>query len=285
MIKEYWELTRFEHSVMLAIAVLIGEVITLRSTPSYSSILAVLPPMLVGAASFAVNDYFDLKTDRINRRFDRPLVAGRIKPTTALFLSLLLFLFGILLSVWVNFNCFLLVTAFSVLSVLYSSKLKDVAVIGNLYIASTMAVPFIYGGLAVADKIPLSILLLSSTAFVSGFGREIMGAARDVRGDRRGRGSATLPVLIGVKNCLVLSSLLYLLSILLSFLPYFYVEEYRGDAFYLAPAVIADLIFAYIAFGSLRKTSKEFMLLSRKLSLAAMFVALLGFLAGALVGG
>ncbi|MEM3555458.1 MAG: UbiA family prenyltransferase [Candidatus Micrarchaeia archaeon] len=284
MIKEYWKLTRFEHSIMLAVAVLIGEVIT-RPLHSKEIILTLLPPMLVGAASFAVNDYFDLKSDRINRRADRPLVAGKIKPVNALLLSIILFILGTALSAFINFNCFLLVASFSILSFLYSFKLKDVALLGNTYIALTMAVPFIYGGLAVANEIPHSILLLSSIAFVSGLGREIMGTARDVRGDRRGRGSKTLPVLIGVRNSLLLSSLFYLFGVLLSVIPYLYVEPYKENVFYILPVFLADLILLYIVFGSLREPSREFMLLSRKLSLAAMGIALAGFLAGALIGG
>lgn len=284
-VKDLWSLTRFEHSVMLALAVLVGETVTLRSLPEYGALLAVLPPMLVGAASFALNDYFDVRADKLNKRFDRPLVRGRIKPGAALFLSILLFFSGIGVAWFVNFNSFLLVLVFSLLSFLYSFKLKDVAVVGNAYVALTMAVPFVYGGLAVADRVPPSLLFLSSVAFLSGLGREVMGSARDVRGDRRGRGSATLPVLIGVRNSLLLSSLLYAFSIALSIAPYFYIEPYVNNPFYIFPVVVADLILLQIAVNAFKETSREFMLGSRNLSLIAMFIALLGFLAGALLGG
>ena len=280
---DVWRLTRFEHSVMLAVAVAVGEMITLRSFPQlYLLALSALPPMLVGAASFAINDYFDLESDRINRRADRPLVRGRMKPDVVYAISLFLFLAGILLSVFVNANCFLLTLLFSVLAYLYSFRLKDVAVAGNLYIASTMAIPFVYGGLAVSNEVPPAVLLLSSVAFVSGLAREIMGTARDVKGDRRGRGSRTLPMLIGVRNSLLLSSLLYVISILLSFVPYFYIPPYAGNAFYMMPVIIADAVFLYIALHSLREGSGKFMRKSRNLSLFAMFIALLGFLAALL---
>ncbi|NYZ78734.1 UbiA family prenyltransferase [Candidatus Micrarchaeota archaeon] len=278
-----WKLVRFEHSFMLAVAVAVGEVITLHAVPQYNLLLlSILPPMLVGAASFAINDYFDLKSDRINRRMDRPLVSGEITPRNALLLSLLLFALGTLISILINFNCFLLTLSFSILACLYSFRLKDIAVIGNIYIALTMAVPFVYGSIAVADYIPAAVLLLSSIAFVSGLAREIMGTVRDIRGDRAGRGSKTLPMLIGARNSLLLSFIFYMVSIALSILPYLYIDPYRGNLSYLVPVLINDVLLAYIALHSLGKPSKQFMKASRNLSLAAMFIALLGFL-GALL--
>lgn len=280
-----WKLVRLEHSFMLAIAVVVGEVITLHALPQYNLLLlSILPPMLVGAASFAINDYFDLKSDSINRRMDRPLVSGEITPRNALLLSLLLFTLGTAISIFIkNFNCFLLTLSFSILACLYSFTLKDIAVIGNIYIALTMAVPFVYGSMAVADYTPAAVILLSSIAFLSGLAREITGTVRDIRGDRAGRGSKTLPMLIGARNSLLLSSIFYMVSIALSILPYLYIDPYKGNQFYLVPVLINDVLLAYIALHSLGKPSKQFMKASRNLSLAAMFIALLGFLGALLV--
>lgn len=283
-IEAFWKLTRLEHSAMLAVAVVIGGAIALGRLPeAHTLILSIIPPMLVGAASFAVNDYFDLKSDRINKRFDRPLVSGEVKPQTALILSLLLFLAGIAISAFLNASSFLLTLIFSVLAFLYSFKLKDVVLVGNFYIASTMAIPFLYGSFAVADKLPDGVLLLSAIAFVSGLAREVMGTARDIAGDRKGRGSKTLPMLIGVRNSLILSSLLYIVSILLSAIPYLYIKPYAGNILYAVPTLINDAMLAYIAAFSLKETSAGFMKSSRDISLAAMSIALVGFLIALLV--
>lgn len=282
-----WKLVRIEHSFMLAVAVVVGEVIALHALPAYGLLLlSVLPPMLVGAASFAINDYFDLRSDRINKRMNRPLVSGEITPGNAFALSLVLFALGVIISYWVGWpstNCFLLTLLFAVLAFLYSFKLKDIAVVGNIYIALTMAVPFIYGSLAVTNEIPFSVLLLGGIAFVSGLGREIMGTVRDLRGDKAGRDSKTLPMLIGVNSSLYLSSLLYIIGIALSAVPYLYIDPYRGNSVYLVPVLVNDVTLAYIALYSLRNKSKEFLNLSRNLSLFAMFIALLGFLGALLV--
>jgi geranylgeranylglycerol-phosphate geranylgeranyltransferase len=274
-----WKLVRLEHSFMLAVAVAVGEVIALHAPPQYNILLmSVLPPMLVSAASFAINDYFDLKSDRINKRTDRPLVSGEITPRNAFLLSMLLFVLGIAISTLINFNCFVITLIFAILAYLYSFRLKDIAIIGNAYIALTMAVPFIYGSLAVSTELPPAVMLLSSIAFVSGLAREIMGTVRDVKGDKRGRGSKTLPMLIGVGHSLMLSSLLYITAIALSAIPYLCIPPYMWNIFYAIPALLADLMLSYVALFSLKNHSSEFMKSSRNITLAAMCIALLGFL-------
>lgn len=137
--------------------------------------------------------------------------------------------------------------------------------------------------MAVADELPPALLVLSSIAFVSGLAREVMGTIRDVRGDRRGRKSKTLPMVIGARNSLLLSSLLYITSIALSTIPYLYIPPYAGNILYIIPTVITDILLAYIALNSFRDTSAGFMKSSRNVSLAAMFIALLGFLVAPLV--
>ena len=74
-IKEFWRLVRFEHAIMLAVAVLIGEIVVLQGIPHLDAILlfSLLVPIFSEMGSFALNDYMDVETDRINRRMDRPL--------------------------------------------------------------------------------------------------------------------------------------------------------------------------------------------------------------------
>lgn len=184
------KLTRVEHSLMLAIAVFIGELISASKLPEPSMIaLSFVPPILLGMASFSINDYFDLESDRINKRFDRPLVAGKVSPKFAHNFAIALFLIGILVSFAVNFNAFIIVTIFALLSYLYSYKLKDIALIGNAYIAMTMAIPFVYGNFVVNQNLDNGALILSLIAFTTGLAREITGTIRDIGGDKKARGS------------------------------------------------------------------------------------------------
>ena len=91
MLKALIRLTRIEHAFMLSLAVIIGEVIAgldvLASLPFV--LLTIIPPFFIEIASFAVNDYFDLESDKLNKRMDRPLVSGEINPSFALYVSII----------------------------------------------------------------------------------------------------------------------------------------------------------------------------------------------------
>jgi 4-hydroxybenzoate polyprenyltransferase len=50
-------------------------------------------------------------------------------------------------------NSFLISLVFNFLAVLYNYKLKDLPLIGNIYIALTMGIPFIFGALAISDSV------------------------------------------------------------------------------------------------------------------------------------
>ena len=119
-IKELWTLTRFEHAIMLAIAVLIGESIILGGLPSLSLLilLSLLVPILSEAGSFALNDYLDIETDRINKKFDRPLVKGTMSPRFALWFSCAAIVFSVVLSFFINIPAFVVALAFNIFAIL-----------------------------------------------------------------------------------------------------------------------------------------------------------------------
>jgi geranylgeranylglycerol-phosphate geranylgeranyltransferase len=277
------KLTRIEHSIMLAIAVLIGEIISAQKLPESSIVLlSFIPAILLGMASFSINDYFDLKSDRINKRFDRPLVAGKISPKFAHNFAIALFLVGILTSFVVNLNAFIITTVFAFLSYLYSYKLKDIAFIGNVYIAMTMAIPFIYGNFVVNYNLDTGASILGLIAFTTGLAREITGTIRDIGGDKKARGSKTLPIITGIKNSAYIASFLYIIAIILGLIPYLYISNYRYKIYYIIPVIITDVILIYIALNIIRNQKIGFLKKCRNLSLLAMFIGLLGFLFGAL---
>ncbi|MDE1762597.1 MAG: UbiA family prenyltransferase, partial [Candidatus Micrarchaeota archaeon] len=85
---EILRLTRIEHSIMLVIAVLAAELIAnhgvLPSAPTLA--FSLITPIFISMGAFAINDYFDIKVDRANRK-NRPLVAGTLRPHEALFIA------------------------------------------------------------------------------------------------------------------------------------------------------------------------------------------------------
>lgn len=269
-------LTRIEHGIMYAIAVLIGIAITGFFPSSSILLLAFLVPLFSEMGAFALNDYFDIAADRANRRTDRPLVSGRISPSFALLFGIAAILLSLVFAFFINENVFLLTLALDALALLYNAKLKLLPLVGNAYIAFTMGIPFVFGNLVVSGS-PLTVnLILFLLGFVAGLAREIIKSIEDMEGDRAVRKAATLPIVIGEKYALATAIALYLLFLPLSFLPFAY--GLGGNAVsYALLAFAIVLVFANIL-HALRREYKK----SRLLSLAALFIGLLAYLSAAL---
>jgi 4-hydroxybenzoate polyprenyltransferase len=79
---------------MLFIAILIGSIISQKTIygntnlPLINVFLTFFTALFLEASTFALNDYYDLEIDRLNKRTDRPLVRGDISPKTALYFIL-----------------------------------------------------------------------------------------------------------------------------------------------------------------------------------------------------
>lgn len=281
-LKELLILTRFEHAIMLAIAVLIAEIIVLGSFPILTSIvvLSLLVPILSEMGSFALNDYLDIETDRLNKCMNRPLVKGTISPKFAFWFSIVCLLLSTILAYFINSYAFLIALLFNLVAILYNWKLKELPLVGNIYIAFTMAIPFIFGNYVVSDNLSPIILLLALLGFLSGLAREIIKSIQDMEGDIKARKSKTLPVIIGKKSALLVASILYLFFVPLTALPFM-----LGLSFSLLPIALialADLGILYIVYLLLKKSDKKTFKKARNLSLVCLFIGLIGLLLASL---
>ncbi len=278
VLRDYYKLVRFEHAIMLAIAVIIAEIITLGWIPPLETIffLSMLVPIFAEMGSFALNDYFDVEVDRINGMFERPLVKGTIAPRTALYLSALFFAISIIAGFLINEAAFIIALFFNAFAIAYNWKLKDLPLIGNLFIATTMAIPFIFGGYVYSASPPPVIWDIALLGFIAGLAREIVKSVEDMKGDIKARKSKTLPVLIGRGPSLFVASMLFLLFIPLTIVP-FVTSLSLGFAsgFFLFLADVSILILAlYLLYARREKTFS----IVRKYSLGALFCGLLALL-------
>ena len=267
---------------MLAIAIAIGTLIAGKGfLPLEKLFYACLTAIFLEAATFSLNDYFDLEIDKENRRMDRPLVRGDLKPEHALILFYLLFPIGLLFAFFVNNVCFIIALVTGVLAIIYDMKMKKVKLIGNFYIAYTMAIPFIFGGTVISTSIPFIVYIIAAIAFLSGSGREVMKDVMDYRGDKK-KGVKSLPVYIGVKNSILVTNIFYLFAIIVSMLPFILPidKSFYFDYLYLSVVLIADLLFAYVVTDLFVKKEQNIKL-HRKVTLLAMFIGLVAFLIGA----
>lgn len=277
----YRRLFRIEHALMLAVAVALAEALS-GGFPLFPIFLASLAvPVFIEMGSFALNDWFDVDTDRKNGRKDRPVASGEISKGAALASAAGSYAIGVGAALALPALAFQIALAFAILSVLYNWKLKDLPLIGNLYIAASMAIPFIFGAVVAAGVVSPSLLAISSVAFVAGFGREIVKSAEDVEGDIKHRGSRTLPVVIGKKNSCLFAAALFALLVPLSFMPFAY--GLKANILAVGLIIVTAVAFAALAASVARSQHKENLGQARKASLLALGAGLLGY-AAALIG-
>jgi len=268
----YIRLFRIEHALMLSIAVLVGillsQGISGTAIPLFTLALALLVPFFIEMGSFALNDYFDVESDKANKRKDRPVAAGEITNKTALALSGAAYVLGIACAVPLPTAAFYITLLFAALSLLYNWKLKLLPLVGNIYIAASMAIPFLFGNLVVSESLSPPIIAISLVAFVAGLGREIIKSAEDVEGDIKHRGARTLPALVGKRTSCQVAALLYLVLVPLSLLPFF--TGLKANLLAVGLVAITSLSFATMAYLVAKGQDKKTLEGARKASLLSL---------------
>ncbi|MCX6770036.1 MAG: UbiA family prenyltransferase [Candidatus Micrarchaeota archaeon] len=278
----YARLFRIEHAMMLAVAVVIAELLVsgAQSVPLPALpllLLSLCVPIFMEMGSFALNDYFDVKADKENRRKDRPIAFGEISPKTALFLAAACYILGVAAAFPLPLLALEITAVFAFLSLAYNFKLKELPLVGNAYIAASMAIPFIFGNFTVSSQLYLPALAIACVAFVAGLGREIIKSAEDVEGDVKHRNARTLPAVLGVKNSAYIAAACYIALIPLSFLPF--ALGLRTNLLALSLVALASLSFAAMAILAVKSQKKENLTALRKTSLLALAVGLAGYCA------
>ncbi|MFH0713632.1 MAG: UbiA family prenyltransferase [Candidatus Micrarchaeota archaeon] len=277
IILNWHSLFRTEHALITFIGVIVGQLLVVRSF-SLSLLFPALGPALITLAAFALNDYFGYETDKANARKDRPLVNGAIAKSHALYAAFVLFVVGLALTYLINLLVFALALVYVVLSIAYDPILKKLPLLGNAFIALSMAAPFLYGNLAVSPVVVQLVVLICSIAFLVGVGRELLITLRDVKGDKK-IGATTLPMLIGAKATVVLSAVFILAAIALSIVPL--LSSFSLTYFvFLVPCVLLLLLTIYKALKS-----QEVVMLKqcRNYTLFALLFGVVAFLALALL--
>ena len=273
------KLTRIEHSIMLIIAVIAAEILSGGLPAIPLLLLSIVTPVFLSMSAFAVNDYFDIKVDRENKK-KRPLVTGELKASDAAYTTAITMAIGVLGSVFINVYCLWIAIIFGILSLLYSYKLKELPLIGNSYVAFSMAIPFIFGDYVVSKVLFPQIALIFALVFISGLAREIHGTVRDFRGDSK-RGVFTLPKIIGQRNSAYLGFVLYVIAIALTAYLFLNIPPFEGNLTYAILILVSDLMLFYSGMVFAMEKSKLYGKV-RNISLAGMALALVCILVSSL---
>ncbi len=263
---------------MIGLAVLVGEFVSKPSQiPVLISVFGYLTGFFVCAYSMVVNDYYDVDVDRVNQP-DRPLPSGRISLGGAYGLSVLVLLLGLAFATLTrNLVAVLIASLYAFLSWLYNSRAKKAGLIGNFIVASSLAIPFIYGGVISGGSAFSSLLLLMAlTAFFAGVGREVVKTIADTSGDAK-RGIRSIAITYGLRQASWVGAALFLLAVGTSWLP---LILRLANQVYEVGVLVPDLIFAYLAIAIVRRPDAGNALVVKRVALVGMLVGLFVFIGG-----
>lgn len=181
-----------------------------------SIILGGLAAGLIGGAANAINDYFDVAIDRVNRP-ERPLPRGAVSTSVAVILWAVLSIAGISLNLFLNSSALWIAVGAVAVLFAYSARLKRTVLVGNVVVAGMTGTAFIYG--AVVAEAPGKALFPFLFAFLINLGREILKDIEDMAGDQRD-GATTLPLKHGIPVALVIATAVFIVLIAATIVPF-----------------------------------------------------------------
>ena len=203
----------------------------------------VLSVVFIAAAGNVINDYFDVKADRVNKP-EKLIVGKHIKRRWAIMFNWIFNAIGLAIAgyiSYVNGNWWIVLIAFIIINFLwfYSAVYKRKLIAGNILVALMIGIVPIY---VLFYNLPLDayanvnhgnhyylgtsyiievVLIISILAFSINFMREIIKDIADMRGDLH-LAARTVPIVLGKKRTKVI---LIILSIPLLFLMSFYLVD------------------------------------------------------------
>ena len=237
----FFKLIRWKNLVIIALTqylikyTLLIPFITVLSLNSIEFMLLVTSTILIAAAGYIINDYFDTQVDQFNKR--EIIVGNTIKRRSAILLHITFSIIGIVIGFYLavkvnnwNYGCI------NVLSVIglwfYSTYFKKNYLIGNILISILSALALLI--VAIYEILPNTslnslnslltfkiICIYSGFAFITSFIREIIKDLEDLNGDKR-MGYKTYAIIHGRKktkkiiqilNLLIISSVTYVLYV------------------------------------------------------------------------
>ena len=209
----------------------------------FDYLLLIFSTMIIAAAGNVINDYFDVKADRINKP-EKVIISKFMKPRWAILLhwtfNLIAFLIAIFLSIKYNTLIFAFVHLISInLLWFYSVQLKKKLILNNLIVAFlTALVPLLcvwFFKVLNESFIPYSpfieeswtqnldysfVYFLAICAFVQNFAREINKDIHDVQGDLITH-VESLPIKIGKEKAAYITIILIQIPLILFILSFY----------------------------------------------------------------
>ncbi len=258
----------------------------------YDFILLVLSTVMITAGGYVINDYFDIRTDLINK--GKVIVGTKISRRKAMLWHGIFNSAGVLVAFYISWRIGyiglgVLFLAVSGLLYFYSASYKRQFLIGNIIVAILTAMvpllvvlfewPSLYRYYAVnAVEIPdfNSIIYwvggFALFAFLTTLAREIIKDIEDFEGDKA-YGRNTVPVILGILNAKIVSVCLNLITIAMLYLVWYAYIRDTITLIYITSFVAIPLV--YVVYKVLVSRGRKQLHLSSRMM---KFVMLSGIL-------
>lgn len=181
--------------------------------------LLILASVLIAAAGYIINDYFDVHIDKLNKP-DKVIVDRKMSRRWAILLHFLFSIAGICISLYVSYNTRSYIIGFAnigcvILLWFYSTWFKKTLLIGNIIIsvltAWVTAVVYFFAGAKIiyrdgwlnephqfdVRKLFVYTMMYAGFSFILSLVREAVKDVEDMHGDAR-HGCRTLPIVAGI---------------------------------------------------------------------------------------
>jgi geranylgeranylglycerol-phosphate geranylgeranyltransferase len=235
--------------------------------------LASLSGALVAAGGYAINDYFDVEIDKVNRP-TRPIPNGVLSATEAWWVWRLLSSAGIIVGAFIGPYALGVVICWVISLYFYSKRYKRSVLVGNLLVGVMTGLAFVFGGI-IAGNVESSFIP-AVFAFLVNLSRELVKDVEDVEGDAQNN-ARTLPVKHGVRPALTLATLTLLILIAST------LAAYRWGGYnlrYLAIVSIVDVSFIWVIISMWRNSTPKNMHTLSTILKADMLIGLLAIYFG-----
>jgi geranylgeranylglycerol-phosphate geranylgeranyltransferase len=232
-------------------------------------ILAGVTATFIAGGANAINDYFDIEIDRVNKPL-RPLPRGAITLNGVLLLWAVISFAGIAVNLFLNWGAFAIAVTAVVVLFLYSFYFKGTVLMGNVIVSCMTGLAFIYGGVVtgrIEYGVPPAVF-----AFLTNMAREIIKDVEDMEGDRQ-QNAITFPIRFGARAALILAAIV-LGALIISTILFYYFAFYSDIFLYIV--LIIDCTVAYVAISMWRDSTPKNM---NRLSMILKIDMLIGLIA------
>ena len=237
--KEYFEVIRPINCLMFFLAGLFSCYMTIKNIGIFFDnevLLGSISLFLICAGGHAINDYFDVQIDKINKP-KRVLPSGKLEPKNVLMFSMVLFLISIIISSTINLETLLLSLIICVFLIFYGKYSKMIKIVGNVIVSLIVSLILVYAIFITGKMFP--IVWIIPVAFFISMSREITKDIEDVEGDKS-ISKSSLPLKLGIRSSSIISLLFLLLASIFAYIPYFFgVFNYRYSLVLLISLIIS----------------------------------------------